>query len=297
MPTDRTGLALAESGRTRPVTGSRRGARHRRRGRLVLLLVAAFVAGAGWLGGSALLASMRSPVCTIQAGGMTETFDPEQTANAALITAVAIKRDLPARAATIAITTAYQESKIRNIRFGDRDSLGIFQQRPSQGWGTPEQILDPVYATNRFYDELVKLKGYEQADITTIAQQVQRSAYPEAYRDHEGQGRVLASTLSGWSPAGLTCRLDPATSHAAPSEVAAALHTQMGVSATTDSHGLTVQARDERQAWAVGHWAVAWAQTYGITRVAVGDRVWDRAAGGDGWSDGTATTTVRVSLG
>ncbi|MDN5794310.1 MAG: hypothetical protein L0H79_00995 [Intrasporangium sp.] len=293
MSTDRPGLALDES--RRPRSTADRSSRRRRRS-LVLLLVAGLVVGAGWFGVSALIRAARTPVCTITASGMTETFDPEQTANAALVTAVAINRDLPARAATIALTTAYQESKIRNIRFGDRDSLGLFQQRPSQGWGTAEQILDPVYSTNRFYDELVKLKGYEQADITTIAQKVQRSAYPELYRDHEGQGRVLASTLSGWSPAGLTCRLDPATSHAAPPDVASALKTQMGVQASADGDGLTVQTQGQRQAWAVGHWAVAMAQTYGITRVTVGERAWDRDRSADGWSDGAATTTVRISL-
>ncbi len=133
---------------------------------------------------------------------MTETFDPEQTGNAALIAALSLKRDMPPRAATIALTTAIQESKIRNLRYGDRDSLGLFQQRPSQGWGTEEEILDPVYSTNTFFDALVKYKGYESADITTIAQKVQKSGFPEAYRDHEGEGRVLASTLTGHSPAG-----------------------------------------------------------------------------------------------
>ncbi|EWT07703.1 hypothetical protein N864_01175 [Intrasporangium chromatireducens Q5-1] len=291
MPRDRSGPALAESRRPRPTA---RPARRRRRGPVALLVVLALVAGAAWFAVSAVKGSQQ-PVCTIRAAGMTETFDPEQTANAALISAIALKRDLPARAATIALTTAYQESKIRNIRFGDRDSLGLFQQRPSQGWGTAEQILDPVYATNKFYDELVKFKGYETADITKIAQRVQRSAYPEAYRDHEGQGRVLASTLSGWSPAGLTCRLDPATSHAPARDVAAALQQQAGVRASGSGTSLTVTAQGGRRAWAVAQWAVANAEGYGINRVSVGDRTWNRADG-DRWSAGTATTTVRISL-
>ncbi len=170
-----------------------------------------------------------SPKCTITAAGSTETFDPEQTGNAALIAALSVKRGMPPRAATIAITTAFQESKIRNLRYGDRDSLGLFQQRPSQGWGTAEQILDPVHATNAFYDALVKYQGYETADITKIAQRVQKSGYPEAYRDHEGQGRVLASNLTGHSPAGLTCRLDAVTTSVTPQRVASDLAEQMGV--------------------------------------------------------------------
>ena len=84
----------------------------------------------------------------------------EQAENAALISAISVQRGMPARAATIALATAFQESKLYNIEAGDRDSLGIFQQRPSQGWGEPEQILNPYYATNNFYDELADVDGY-----------------------------------------------------------------------------------------------------------------------------------------
>ena len=121
---------------------------------------------------------------------------------------VAVLRQLPARAATIAVATAMQESKLVNLDYGDRDSLGLFQQRPSQGWGTPEQVRDPVYATNAFYDVLVKIDGYRAMQITDVAQQVQRSAFPEAYADHEPDARVLASALSGHSPAAMSCTLD-----------------------------------------------------------------------------------------
>ena len=93
------------------------------------------------------------------------------------------------------------------MRFGDRDSLGLFQQRPSQGWGTAEQILDPEYSTNKFYDALVKVDGYEDMDIAEAAQKVQRSAAGEAYAQHEAQARVTASVLSGQTPAGIGCAL------------------------------------------------------------------------------------------
>lgn len=286
------GPTLAES--RRPT--SRRAIRRRRAllaGTLVLVaLVVAILYGI-----KSLTASLRSPECTISAAGITETFDPDQTANAALIAAISVKRALPSRAATIALTTAFQESKIRNLNYGDRDSLGLFQQRPSQGWGTAEQILDPVHATNAFYDALVKFKGYESADITTIAQKVQRSGYPEAYRDHEGQGRVLASTLTGYSPAGLTCRLEAATTHATSAAVKADLAEQMGVTTARAADGiLTVTAGDERRAWAVAHWAVARAQAYGATKVTIGARAWDRGAGDDGWSSGQPSRTVTITL-
>ena len=143
--------------------------------------------------------------CTAEVGGHTVEVDLEQAENAALITAVAVERGMPARAASIALATAYQESKLYNIDYGDRDSVGLFQQRPSQGWGSVEQLTDPVYATNAFYDALQKVDGYDSMEITVAAQEVQRSGYPDAYADHEKDGRALASALTGNSRAALWC--------------------------------------------------------------------------------------------
>ena len=114
---------------------------------------------------------------------------------------------MPARAASIALAAAYQESDLRNLGGGDRDSAGLFQQRPSQGWGTLDEVRDPVHATNAFYDALAKVDGYEQLEITVAAQEVQRSGFPDAYADHEADARTLASALSGNSPEGFSCRL------------------------------------------------------------------------------------------
>jgi hypothetical protein len=115
---------------------------------------------------------------------------------------------------SIALATAFQESKLENLDHGDRDSLGLFQQRPSQGWGTPAQVRDPVYAANAFYDELVQVDGYDSMRITEAAQEVQRSAHPEAYQDHADGARALASSLTGYSPARFSCVVaapEPAT--------------------------------------------------------------------------------------
>ena len=113
-----------------------------------------------------------------------------------------MRRELPPRAASIALATAMQESKLRNLEHGDRDSLGLFQQRPSQGWGTQEQILNPVYAINAFYDALDQVDGYQTMAITEAAQAVQRSAYPDAYAEHEADARALASALTGETTGG-----------------------------------------------------------------------------------------------
>jgi hypothetical protein len=251
--------------------------------RLILLLFAAGLVLAAIVGAKGLMHNFGGPRCQATALGKSVDFDPSQTAYAATIGAVAEQRGLPARAATIAIATAIQESKLRNLTYGDRDSVGLFQQRPSQGWGTTKEILDPVYASNRFYDALVKIKGYESMRITEIAQLVQKSAYPEAYAEHEQEGRLLASTLSGHSPGGLGCRLNDATS-SDPAGFASTLQHELGASAQVSGRTARVTMPTERQAWTVGAYAVAKAQQYGATAVQVGDRQWTRTRNTDGWS-------------
>lgn len=268
--------------------------------RVLLLAVVAAVIGGGVFAFNHLQRTFFSPACTMTAASASTSFTPEQSGNAALISAVSVKRGLPARAATIALATAQQESKIRNLTYGDRDSLGIFQQRPSQGWGTTEEILDPVYSTNAFYDVLIKIKGYETADITTVAQQVQRSAFGEAYRQHEPEARILASVFTGHSPAGITCELEPPTSATSAKSVAAQITSQFGYAATTGTSDgqptVTIKARTPQHAWALGQWAVAQAANYGVTDVTVGARAWSRATPGASWSAGADGTTVVITL-
>jgi hypothetical protein len=131
-----------------------------------------------------------------------------QMGNAGTISAVALSRHLPERAVTISLATAMQESRLVNLPEGDRDSIGLFQQRPSQGWGTPAQIGDPVYATNKFLDKLVKIHGYAQLPLTVAAQMVQHSGFPDAYAQHENDATALASAFTGRLPAALTCTVN-----------------------------------------------------------------------------------------
>lgn len=230
--------------------------------------------------------------CVVSVNGDTYTLEPDQTQNAALITAIGVRRGLPARASSIAIATAIQESKLRNIDFGDRDSIGLFQQRPSQGWGTREEIMDPIYATNAFYDVLVKIEGYESLPITDAAQKVQRSGYPRAYADHEPEARAFASALSGHSPAALTCRLkavEAGSEQAAGSgltpraeQVVADLEEQIGNLSTAPGDSpnqVVVSVGTDRQAWQVAQWAVAGAAGHGITQVSTASHEWRRSDG------------------
>jgi hypothetical protein len=272
--------------------------RRRRRGRrlLVVLVVLGVLATGGWVWwqGSIGTLPLREH-CTSTASGTSTELAPSQAGNAAVIAAVAVRRGLPGRAATIGIATAMQESKLENIAYGDRDSLGLFQQRPSQGWGTPAQVRDPVYASNAFYDVLVKVEGYEDLPITSAAQEVQRSAFPTAYAEHEPEARILASVLTGYSPGGLSCVLrDPGTlaveqpgstgltgraravARAAERETGAA-----GVADRADPAGTAVRfaatgREAARTAWVVAHWAVARADALQIVSVETDGRRWRR---------------------
>jgi hypothetical protein len=147
---------------------------------LVLLTCVALVAGLALLFNRGVGPLPDPEGCRAEVGGAAVDLSTEQAENASTISAVAVRRGLPARAASIALATAFQESKLRNLDHGDRDSVGLFQQRPSQGWGTAAQIQDPYYSANKFYDELEKVHGYQQMRITEAAQKVQRSGFPEA---------------------------------------------------------------------------------------------------------------------
>ncbi|MBM0126120.1 hypothetical protein [Pimelobacter simplex] len=283
----------------------------------VTVLATVVAIGIGVLRATEELVGGPSGDCTVTVADHTVDVSGEQAENAALIASIAVRRGLPARATSIALATAYQESKLQNIDYGDRDSLGLFQQRPSQGWGTPEQVLDPVYATNAFFDALVKVDGYESMEITVAAQEVQRSAFPDAYADHEADGRALASALTGHSPATFSCDLGGGAPTANAELVASGLtpradtvrtelltrfgRLQLGGfepdgvsdghmegSAHYDGRAIDVFVRpinraNKTRGWAIAHWSVANAARLGIRTVIFDDRIW--TAGREGWRD------------
>ncbi|HYQ74517.1 hypothetical protein [Cellulomonas sp.] len=268
-----------------------------------VVLLAGAVGAVVWvLGGTS--PSPASRRCTATVDGTAWGLSADQADNAALIAATAAQRGLPARAATIGLATALQESRLINIDYGDRDSVGLFQQRPSQGWGTVEQIMDPVYSTGKFYDGLVAVPGYTELPVTEAAQAVQRSGFPDAYAQHEGRSRAWASALTGWTPGALDCDLDPAAQAGDVDAVAARVQRDFGgaVSAAVDGAadgsagpvvlldvaGLTAATGGDpaRASWAVAQWAVAVAEGLSLDAVEVGDSRWDR--GGEGWSAGGA---------
>jgi hypothetical protein len=274
--------------------------RRRRRSVLVLLVLLALVGGGLWLAATSIDRSqlLVRERCTAVVGPETFVLAPDQAANAALITGISMQRGLPARAASIALATAIQESKLRNIGHGDDagpDSRGLFQQRPTQGWGTEEQVMDPVYATNRFFSVLEEIPDYESLPITVAAQQVQRSAYPDAYADHEGEGKAFASALTGHSPAALNCVLKEAESAGDPADVEAALEvSHPGLETAVANGTLRVQAGD-RTGWAVAQWAVASAKELNIDSVSFAGLSWQRSDG-EWLAAGSETGTVVITV-
>ncbi|MFJ6196978.1 hypothetical protein [Micromonospora sp. NPDC092111] len=121
----------------------------------------------------------------------------EQTANVKAIIDATKKSGMDERAAVVAIATSLQESKLENLgHLGDRndhDSQGLFQQRPSSGWGTVEQITDPGYATTAFLKGLKQVDGWQDMPLTKAAQTVQVSAYPDHYAQWEQQAADLVA--------------------------------------------------------------------------------------------------------
>jgi cell wall-associated NlpC family hydrolase len=122
-------------------------------------------------------------------------LDADQAKHASIIFNVGSGRNLPPRATMLAIGTAMQESRLKNINYGDRDSVGLFQQRPSQGWGSVAQIMNPEYASGKFYDALVKVPGWQSMPFTVACQKVQRSGFPNAYAKWESMARAATDAL------------------------------------------------------------------------------------------------------
>ncbi|GHA57685.1 hypothetical protein GCM10010330_06820 [Streptomyces tendae] len=283
---------------------------------MVLLAVAGYLAVQYVTGGAG------APGCKVASGTGDRTtyeFTPEQAVNAATITAVGTARKLPDRAVTIALATALQESALRNLDHGDKDSLGLFQQRPSWGWGTPEEIMDPAYAAGEFYDHLVKVPDYQELPLTVAAQRVQRSGFPDAYAKHEPDAELLAAALTGRSAATLTCDGRPgATQEKGPDAVRAALVRDFGhdvlrpagteagagsasprPAAGSDERTVTLPvtggtgsgSAEERgrRGWQLAHWAVANASSLHIQRVTYAGREWTAGNTDSKWNPtGTA---------
>jgi hypothetical protein len=207
------------------------------------------------------------PACTVPAaeGSGRYSLSPEQTQNAATIAAVGLQLGMPDHAVTVALATAMQESKLVNLIGGDRDSAGLFQQRPSQGWGTYAQVTDPIHAAESFYQRLRAQPGWTELGVAQAAQLVQRSAAPDAYAQWESEARALATALTGETGGSLTCHdlvLGPPKTDLAGTAAA-----ELGTSTLSGAH-------DPARGWAISSWLVANAVRFGVDQVSFAGQTW-----------------------
>ncbi|MEO8328483.1 MAG: hypothetical protein ABI586_00635 [Candidatus Nanopelagicales bacterium] len=283
---------------------------------LAFLLVAAGVIW--WFGGVGSMIGREQ--CVATHGEDSVSLDLEQAQLAATIAASASRRQLPARAVTVGLATAIQESKLHNLKEGDHDSAGMFQQRPSQGWGSFAQVTDPTYATDQFFDALTGVDGWETLAITKAAQAVQQSAYPAAYQQHVVDARILTATFTGRAGAALTCviRAEDQPTQAETEtgltpraqRLREAMETAVGPlslggfapggvtranpSAHNEGRAIDVFFRpyknaDQRQhGWAMANWLLAHAYRLNIAIVIYRDLIWSAARSPEGWREYTS---------
>lgn len=281
----------------------------------IAVAVAVLIGLAGYLAVQYITAGPGAPRCTVRGAGDAEAYDlsPEQAANAATIAAVASSRGLPERAVTIALATAMQESGLRNIGFGDRDSVGLFQQRPSQDWGTVQKIMDPVYSAGEFYQHLAHVPGYSRLPLTVAAQRVQHSGYPQAYAKHEADAAQLTGALTGRDEGAMTCTESrPVDSRAGgATKVREKLvrefgpqvlpRTATGGSSAGDGRGVTIPVRaagamavgdTPRRGWELATWAMAHSAELHIEQISYAGRTWTAADSGKGWQQKPADSAA-----
>jgi len=270
-------------------------------------------AAVGAVVGTTLFVANNHPVthddmCIVTgADGDTYARTAEAANNAALVAAVGERRNLSTFGSTIGVATAIQESGLRNLDYGDRDSLGLFQQRPSQGWGTIEEVTDPHYASLAFYWRLKKTEGWEDMRVTDAAQAVQRSGFPEAYEEHAAEGAAWAEAVRGDTPfAAIDCDLRAVDSPSTAKDFAARIEADYGKSRYT----VVVLARNERAVLlgvnavsgeakdldAIANWSVAVAGEEAVASVRLGDSEWLREQGVTEATTAQAFDGVRVGV-
>jgi hypothetical protein len=244
------------------------------------------------------------PGCQAGTGVEAITLDTDQAAIAATIAGVAARRHLPRQAVTIALAAALQESKLHNLDYGDRDSVGIFQQRPSEGWGPAASLENPIYATTKFFAALNRIHGYTTMPVSAAAQAVQHSADGSAYAQWTQLAGQLSGYFTGQSPHGVSCWFTPAAKAnltgmiqrvaqtfgpsgrtAVVARVALTRSGKKGKGSTADLHVR------QAQAWTVANWLVAHAQDYGLSQVRYAGYVWKAANGSMGWQRAATPTS------
>lgn len=255
------------------------------------LVVIALAVGGLYVGARALLGDALPGRVSARCSFGAYTTDTGQASVAATMVGVVLQRGLPERAAILTITAAWQESKLRNIApgSGDLDSVGVLQQRPSQGWGTAQELADVAIATQRFLDALLKVPDWQTEPTAEVIQAVQISADGSLYTQHERKSTAMAEALTGALPEGVSCRFDAPDRVASPTAVAVLVARELPVAAPVVNGA---QVAVPGASWATAAWFVANADRLGIDSVAYSARTWSRTGG---WSDSAAAASAVVA--
>jgi hypothetical protein len=221
-------------------------------------------------------ATPATPACVATSPSGRLRLDLAQAEDASTIAAVARRDGLPEHAVTVAFAAALQESKLRNPTSGDLDSVGVFQQRPSQGWGTPDELQVPRLAAAGFFAALVRVPNWQTMAVADAAQAVQHSAAGDAYRQWEHQATILTEALTGHNPAAFSCRFPPLAAVlapvAGPDPLATAMTAELG---PVDLAG----PMPEETGWAVASWLVAHAAADHVSSVTFMGQAWTPTSG------------------
>lgn len=241
-------------------------------------------------------------------------LDTQQGSIAATIAGVAHQQEMPRVAVTIAYAAAMQESKLHNLDYGDRDSVGVFQQRPSEGWGPRKNLEDPIYASTKFFRALKAIPGYRKMPVYQAAQAVQHSADGAAYTQYERMAAAMTPAFTGqhghavycWSgsasrvsadvtgiTSGLGTTFGPAVARAVTD-----LRDSRGSAAGRGSARLQVRVGQPRLGWEVATWLMTHASTYHIHQIRCGGYQWRAAASSKGWvrdADAPPAGTLQLS--
>jgi hypothetical protein len=265
--------------------------RRQRSSKLVGVFVVVLLAAAGAYAAlrhvaPSLLPGTSSSFCDARANGLVIPLATGQAGLASTIAGVAWQHAMTGRAVTVAYAAALQESKLTNLDYGDRDSVGVFQQRPSQGWGPARQLEDPVYATTKFFAALAGVPGYQRLPVYQAAQAVQHSAYGPAYQQYAQMAADMASAFTGRSPHAVWCWFSDPARKANLALAARQLRRAFGplaVHAASDP-SLEVHMPGTAAGWAVAAWLVSHADTYGIRGIRCDGYQWTLARGSLGWT-------------
>jgi hypothetical protein len=269
---------------------------------LVLLLAVAALGAGVYVAFRHVPALLGETGCTAGTGRAAVALDPQQAQIAATIAGVAHHRGMPPRALTVAYATAMQETHLHDPDYGDLDSVGVFQQRPSQGWGPASKLIDPVYASTRFFQALAQVHGYQRMPVYKAAQAVQHSADGYAYAQYETLAANLTTAFTGapravwcWPPGHTTGQAALAPARRAIVKAFGPLSASRS-GTDGDAPSLLVQAPQPSLGWAVAAWLVTHAGKYKLHEVRYAGFRWPAPAGRTGWSKDTAAAPAGTVL-